>query len=74
METKRRSLAKALSWRFIATFITMTIAWVITGKLDLALEIGLLDTTIKFVAYFGHERIWLRIRYGRLSEPRDYQI
>ncbi len=75
METKRRSLVKALSWRFVATFITMTIAFLVTGKLDLALEIGLLDTTIKFAAYFGHERLWLRIRYGRIStEQHDYQI
>jgi len=75
METKRRSLVKALSWRFIATFITMGIAYAITGKLDLALEIGLLDTTIKFAAYFGHERIWLRVRYGKLTaDQHDYQI
>ena len=73
METKRRSLVKALSWRFVATFITMGIAYLVTGKLALALEIGLLDTTIKFAAYFGHERLWLRIRYGRLSAD-DYQI
>ena len=74
MDTKRRSLVKALSWRFIATFITMGIAYAITGKVDLALEIGLLDTTIKFVIYFGHERIWNRVRYGKLPEPTDYQI
>ena len=75
METKRRSLVKALSWRFVATFITMGIAYFITGKIDLALEIGLLDTTIKFVMYFGHERIWLRIRYGKIvADTHDYQI
>lgn len=74
METKRRSLAKALSWRFIATFITMAIAFAITGKGDLALEIGLLDTTIKLAAYFTHERIWLRVGYGRVTTDTDYQI
>ncbi len=73
METKRRSLIKALSWRFIATFITMAIAFLITGETRLALEIGLLDTTIKFFTYFYHERFWLRIKWGRRDGP-DYNI
>lgn len=75
METKRRSLVKSLSWRVFATLITFVVALVITGKLDFALEIGLLDTTIKFLTYFAHERLWVRIPYGRPKEERaDYQI
>ena len=73
METKRRSLIKALSWRFIATFITMSIALMVTGEIRSALEIGLLDTTIKFAAYFYHERAWLRVKWGRRDGP-DYHI
>jgi uncharacterized membrane protein len=32
-----------------------------------------LDTAIKIFVYFGHERLWQRIRYGKLEAP-DYQI
>lgn len=75
METKRRSLAKALSWRFLATLITMVVSFVITKELAFALEIGLLDTSIKFFTYFGHERLWLRINYGIVkTNDTDYQI
>ncbi len=75
METKRRSLVKSLSWRVFATMITMGVALVVTGKLDFAIEIGLLDTTIKFATYFAHERMWVRIPYGRSKEENaDYQI
>ncbi|MEM9489611.1 MAG: DUF2061 domain-containing protein, partial [Myxococcota bacterium] len=74
MDSKKRSLAKALSWRFIATFITALVAFVLTGELLFAVEIGLLDTTIKFAAYFAHERLWLRIRFGRHEQQTDYQI
>ena len=64
MESKRRSLVKSLSWRVFATLITFAVALIITGKLDFALEIGFLDTTIKFCTYFVHERMWVRIGYG----------
>ena len=57
-ETKKRSIAKTLSWRLVATVITFTLVFVTTGNFDSALKIGLLDTTIKFFAYFIHERGW----------------
>ncbi|MCG8424532.1 MAG: DUF2061 domain-containing protein [Proteobacteria bacterium] len=73
METRKRSIAKALSWRFIATLITSLVVFAATGEIILAAEIGLLDTLIKLGAYFGHERMWLRIPYGRYKPP-DFQI
>ena len=73
MDTRRRSLAKALSWRLFATLITMTVAYLLTAELRFALEIGALDTAAKIVVYFVHERIWDRIRYGKIDTP-DYQI
>ena len=73
METKRRSFVKALSWRVFATVITGTVAFALTGKARFALEIGLIDTAIKIFVYFGHERVWQRIPYGRVEAP-DYQV
>ena len=73
METRRRSLVKSLSWRFFATMITAAVAYAITGEASFAIEIGLLDTSIKLFAYYAHERAWLRIRYGEEVKP-DYQI
>ena len=73
METKRRSLAKAFSWRLCAIIITTVLAYALTGEIRFALEIGVLDTAIKIFVYFGHERLWQRIRYGKLEAP-DYQI
>ena len=73
METRRRSLAKALTWRLLATIITMSVAFVLTGKLTFALEIGSIDTGIKIFIYFAHERLWQLIPYGKIV-PRDYEI
>ena len=41
MESRTRSLLKAISWRITATFTTMIIAYAITSKLDTAIAIGL---------------------------------
>lgn len=73
METKKRSIAKALSWRLLATAITTLVVLVVSGELVFAAKIGFLDTSIKLGVYFFHERLWLRIPYGRYHET-DYQI
>ena len=64
---------KALSWRVIATFVTFTVAWIITRELTFAAEIGLADTVIKLGAYYLHERTWMRVKFGTLKTP-EYQI
>ncbi len=64
---------KALSWRVIATFVTFTVAWIITRELTFAAEIGLADTVIKLGAYYLHERTWMRVSFGKLKTP-EYQI
>jgi len=74
METSRRSLAKALSWRVLATIITTTLVYAFTGQGDFAATIGLADTVLKFAIYFGHERLWNRITYGRESKQPEYYI
>lgn len=74
MESTRRSIAKALSWRVLATLITTTLVFVLTGKGEFAATIGLADTVLKFAIYFGHERLWNRIPYGRLRKEPEYFI
>ena len=83
MESKRRSVAKTCSWRFIATIITMCVAYFMTasthgemGNAKLAAIIGLLDTSLKFGVYFFHERVWNKIDFGREIPPKvgDFEI
>ena len=73
MERRRRSVAKAISYRVFATITTALIAWVITGKLSTAAQIGVIDGIMKLGGYFLHERAWTRIKYG-LPKPPEYQI
>ena len=72
METRWRSVLKALSWRFLATFITAGIVWALTGEGKFAATVGILDTSVKLVVYFFHERLWLRVPFGRIKP--EYEI
>ncbi len=70
-ETKLRSFLKAVSWRVLATTITFSIVFFITGETVIALEIGFLDLVLKLIAYFFHERIWGVIKVGKKMHPLE---
>ncbi len=73
MESHIRTIIKAFSWRFIATLVTFTVAWVVTKELTFAAEIGIADTLIKLGAYYFHERAWIGVSFGKKKLP-EYQI
>jgi len=56
MELHKRTIARAISWRIVATLVTA--AW--TG-LSGAIVINIFMT----VAHYIHERAWLKINWGR---------
>ena len=64
IETKIRTLLKTLSWRLTATFTTMVVAFAITKRVDIAVEIGLLEAILKLLVYYIHERIWTKADFG----------
>jgi uncharacterized membrane protein len=66
MDTRSRSFAKALSWRVTGSIDTMVISLIITGSVKLAAAIGFTEVLTKSLLYYFHERIWLRVPYGRV--------
>lgn len=67
-ERKRRSLAKAVTWRVIATLTTMVLVFIATGEWTITLGVGLLDVVTKLIFYFGHERMWNLITWGKYKK------
>jgi len=65
ISSSRRSGAKAVTWRVIATATTMFLVYVFTGELDLSLGVGVFDVLLKLAFYFLHERAWNRVDFGR---------
>lgn len=64
-DTNKRSIVKGLSWRAVATTTTTGIVYVFFGRLDLAIAAGLIETVLKVGLYWGHERLWHKVRWGR---------
>jgi len=73
IDSHRRSFLKSLSWRVMATVLTTCVAWSITENIRFAATIGILDSLVKFVIYYLHERIWNKVSFGRLKPP-EYDI
>ncbi len=73
MESHYRSIVKAITWRTGGTIVTFAVAWIITGNISLSAGIGILDTVIKIGAYYLHERLWIRVKFGKLKRP-EYEI
>lgn len=65
--TKRESLYKSLTWRLVATTTTFIISGAILERFDeIALYIALTELFTKFVLFYIHERLWLRIPLGKI--------
>jgi uncharacterized membrane protein len=74
-ESHKRSALKAISWRILAVIITTVTAYFFTKEVALSLGIGFVDAAIKIFTYYGHERMWNRIDFGRGKEIKeDYTI
>ena len=64
LETHRRSILKTITFRIIATLATFILVLIITGDLMIASVVGILDTIIKLIIYYSHERVWNKISWG----------
>ena len=63
--TRRKSLIKTISWRILATTTTFVISGAVLKSFDeVALFIALLESSTKFILYYSHERLWLKLPVG----------
>ena len=63
-----RSLIKAFTWRVIGSMDTFVLSLIFTGKLTDAFSIAGGEAISKIILYYVHERVWRRVRWGRLEE------
>jgi adenylylsulfate kinase len=66
METHTRSIAKAISWRIVATLTTTLLVFIFTGNLVVSGGVGLTEFLSKILIYYVHERVWNASNFGRI--------
>ena len=63
-ETHARSFVKAVSWRATGSLDTV-VTFVISGSTKLAGSVALTEILTKILIYYGHERIWALVPWGK---------
>tara|TARA_Y100000768_G_scaffold172355_1_gene128952 strand:+ start:740 stop:946 length:207 start_codon:yes stop_codon:yes gene_type:complete len=63
--TKKRSLAKTITWRVIATTDTFILAWIFTSDEIIAMSIAGFEVVTKLILYYAHERGWSSLEWGQ---------
>lgn len=64
-ETHARSLVKAVSWRATGSLDTFVVTFVISGSTKLAGSVAITEILTKVLIYYGHERIWALVPWGK---------
>jgi len=62
--SRKRHLAKTITWRIIGSLDTMILAWIISGNPATGFKIGAAEVVTKMVLYYFHERTWYKINFG----------
>lgn len=65
METRTRSLTKAITYRMLVTLIAFSIAFWATESIEKSIQVIIMYLAGSMVVYYIHERIWNKIRWGR---------
>lgn len=60
-DSHTKSLVKGITWRILASLITVLVSWLVVGDVTAAFQIGFFEFIIKVCSYYFHERLWTRI-------------
>jgi len=70
-ESKKRSLAKALTYRAVIVCLDFLAIYLFTGKVNVALGFMIVSNVYTTVGYFVHERVWAHVKWLRPATRLD---
>jgi adenylylsulfate kinase len=62
--TTKRSLVKAITYRAVIIVLDISVIYLLTGRVDVALGFMVISNIYTTAAYFIHERVWNKITWG----------
>lgn len=65
METRQRTLVKAILWNVLGLVTMALVGLALTGSTVIGGVMALINTMIGLCCYFVYERFWDRIHWGR---------
>lgn len=67
METRARSLIKALMWQALGLVVMTLVGLVMTGSVRAGGSIAVVNAALGLSLYLIYERLWQRVRWGRIG-------
>ncbi|MCY0148868.1 DUF2061 domain-containing protein [Hoeflea sp. G2-23] len=64
MDSKIRTIVKAITWQILGLAVSGALAWFYTGSVITALSFAFSTATSGLAFFIVHERIWARVRWG----------
>jgi uncharacterized membrane protein len=68
MNSKKRSLAKTITYRLISSGIGFLVVWVLSDNVKASAMFSVAELIYKPLQYYIHERVWQRIKWGKHEE------
>ena len=68
IETKTRSITKAILWRLVAVTNSFVISWLFFETIAAALGAALAMNVTGLIIYYVYERVWNRVNWGKVAE------
>lgn len=65
MDTKKRTLIKAILWNVFGLASMLCVGFIATGSLSVGGVMAMVNTAIGLSMYVIYERVWSRIQWGR---------
>ncbi|WP_170402681.1 DUF2061 domain-containing protein [Ruegeria arenilitoris] len=65
METRRRSVVKAIIWNAMGLAVMTVVGLIATGSAAIGGALAVVNTAIGLTLYVTYERIWAGISWGR---------
>lgn len=66
--TRKRSIAKALSWETFSNLVCLGLAYMVFGNFGGCAVFTAIAFVLKLVLFYYHERIWHQIGWGKRRE------
>lgn len=70
MDSKKRTLAKTAVYRGSITALLFTLLWISTNNIYETSVITIIFNVLATIIYYFHERMWSKIKWGNLAEPK----
>ena len=64
-ESNIRSIAKTISWRITGSGATFLISYIVSGNIEIAGTIAMIQLMINTILYYIHERLWNKISWQK---------